>query len=99
MFPMWMGTFTEDGSVLLKTESVINCNIGGLRTFPMTQEQANLLLPAGNASDDCAFSWHLGGAFFGFVDGSVHFLTENLSLRVFWLLGDRFDQEVVPNIE
>jgi hypothetical protein len=32
------------------------------------------------------------------VDGSVHFLTENLSLRVFWLLGDRFDQEVIPSI-
>jgi prepilin-type N-terminal cleavage/methylation domain-containing protein len=99
MFPMWMGTFTEDGSVLFKTESVINCNIGGWRTFPMSQEDANLRLPAGNASDDCTFSWHLGGAFFGFVDGSVHFLTENLSLRVFWLLGDRFDQTVVPEIE
>jgi prepilin-type N-terminal cleavage/methylation domain-containing protein len=99
MFPMWMGTFTEDGSVLFKPENVINCNIGGLRSFPMTQEQALLFLPAGNATDDCAFSWHSGGAFFGFVDGSVHFLTENLSLRVFWLLGDRFDQEVIPSID
>jgi Protein of unknown function (DUF1559) len=99
MFPMWMGTFSEDGSVLFKTENVINCNIGGLRSFPMSQQQADLLLPSGSATDDCAFSWHPGGVFFGFVDGSVHFLTENLSLRVFWLLGDRLDQEVIPGIE
>jgi prepilin-type N-terminal cleavage/methylation domain-containing protein/prepilin-type processing-associated H-X9-DG protein len=99
MFPMWMGTFQEDGSVLFKTENVINCNIGGLRVFPMNQEEADLKLPAGAASDDCAFSWHSGGVYFGFVDGSVHFLTENLSMRVFWLLGDRYDQEVVPEIQ
>ena len=61
MFPMWMGTFSEDGSVLFKTENVINCNIGGFRSFPMTQEQADLWLPAGSATDDCAFSWHPGG--------------------------------------
>jgi prepilin-type N-terminal cleavage/methylation domain-containing protein len=99
MFPMWMGTFSEDGSTLFKTENVINCNIGGFRAFPMSQEQAVLFLPAGNATDDCAFSWHSGGAFFGFADGSVHFLTENLSLRVFWLLGDRLDQEVIPELQ
>jgi prepilin-type N-terminal cleavage/methylation domain-containing protein len=99
MFPMWMGTYTEDGSVLFKTENVVNCNIGGFRSFPMTQQQAFEMLPAGNATDDCAFSWHAGGAFFGFVDGSVHFLTENLSLRVFWLLGDRLDQEVIPTLD
>jgi prepilin-type processing-associated H-X9-DG protein len=99
MFPIWMGTFSEDGSVLFKTENVINCNIGGLRTFPLTQEQADLLLPSGSSTDDCAFSWHPGGVHFGFADGSVHFLTENLSLRIFWLLGDRLDQEVIPSIE
>jgi hypothetical protein len=99
MFPMWMGTFSEDGSVLFKTENVINCNIGGLRSFPMTREEADLRLPAGSATDDCAFGWHPGGVYFGFVDGSVHFLTENLSMRVFWLLGDRLDQEVIPGIE
>jgi prepilin-type N-terminal cleavage/methylation domain-containing protein len=99
MFPMWMGTFSEDGSVLFKTERVINCNIGGLRSFPMSREEADLRLPAGNATDDCAFGWHPGGVYFGFVDGSVHFLTENLSMRVFWLLGDRLDQEVIPGIE
>jgi len=99
MFPMWMGTFEEDGSVLFKTENVINCNIGGLRSFPMTQEEADTRLPGGSSTDDCAFSWHTGGAYFGLVDGSVHFLTENLSLRVFWLLGDRLDEEVIPDIQ
>jgi prepilin-type N-terminal cleavage/methylation domain-containing protein len=99
MFPMWMGTFSEDGSVLFKTENLINCNLGGVRTFPLSQEQADLLLPSGSSTDDCAYSWHPGGAFFGFADGSVHFLTENLSLRVFWLLGDRLDQETIPSVE
>lgn len=99
MFPIWMGTFEEDGSVLFKTENVINCNIGGWRTFPMTSEEATLRLPGGSGTDDCAFSWHPGGVYFGFVDGSVHFLTENLSLRTFWLLGDRFDQEVIAELQ
>jgi prepilin-type processing-associated H-X9-DG protein len=94
-----LGTYSEDGSVLFKTENVINCNIGGLRSFPMSREQADLLLPSGSATDDCAFSWHPGGAHFGFVDGSVHYFTENLSMRVFWLLGDRIDQEVVRDLE
>ncbi len=52
-------------------------------------------MPADSASDDCAVSWHPGGALFGYVDGSVHFLTENLDLRLFWLLGDRLDGEVM----
>jgi prepilin-type processing-associated H-X9-DG protein len=99
MFPIWIGTFREDGSVLFKTENLVNCNLGGTRAFPLSEEQADALLPAGKGTDDCAFSWHPGGAYFGFVDGSVHFLTENLSLRVFWLLGDRLDEEIIPGID
>lgn len=97
-FPMWMGTYREDGSVLFKTQDVINCNIGGSRSFPLQKDQLDRL-PSGSGSDDCAFSWHPGGALFGFVDGSVHFLNESINLRTFWLLGDRVDGEVVEDVK
>jgi prepilin-type N-terminal cleavage/methylation domain-containing protein len=93
-FPIWMGTYTEDGCILFKTQNVINCNLGGARAFPLSQDELNQL-PSGSGTDDCAYSWHVGGAQFGYVDGSVHFLTENTELRVFALLGDRMDGEVV----
>jgi len=95
-YPVWMGTALEDGSVLFKTENPINCNIGGVRNFPLTSTEQQQMLGGG---DDCAFSWHTGGVLFGYVDGSVHFLTENLELRVFALFGDRLDGEVINNVE
>ncbi|WP_449301099.1 DUF1559 family PulG-like putative transporter [Posidoniimonas corsicana] len=96
-FPIWLGTDIEDGAVLFKTLEAINCNAGGVRSFPMTDSD-RARLPGGSATDDCAFSWHQGGAFFGFVDGSVHFLTEDTDLRIFWLLGDRMDGEVFSDL-
>ena len=96
-FPTWIGSYTEDGSALFKTEDVINCNLGGV-SHPLTQRD-ELQLPEGNNSDDCAISWHTGGAFFGFADGSVRFFTENLSLRIFALLGERNDGIVLSQLE
>jgi prepilin-type N-terminal cleavage/methylation domain-containing protein len=97
-FPIWMGTYIEDGSILFKTENVINCNLGGPRAFPLSQEEVSQL-PAGSGTDDCAYSWHTGGALFGFVDGSVQLLTENTDLRVFALLGDRMDGEILRGFD
>jgi len=37
-------------------------------------------------SDDCAFSFHTGGAFFLFGDGSVKFLTESVNINLYSLL-------------
>ena len=96
-FPTWGGALSEDGSVLFKTEKAINCNIGGVTTFPMEQWAKNRL--PGDRADDCAFSWHAGGVYFGFVDGSVHFLTEDLAWEVFWLLGDRLDGQILSNYD
>lgn len=90
-FPMWLGTYSEDGSVLFKTRDVINCGIGGVRSFPLTDFDKDSMLTPASQRDDCALSWHPGGAMFAFADGSVHFLSENLDLRLFWLLGDRED--------
>lgn len=96
-FPMWMGSWKEDGSALFKTRDAINCNIGGAG-YPLTEADV-LRLPGSQQQDDCSFSWHPGGAFFGFVDGSVHFLTEDLEIRTFWLLGMRQDGEVLGQLD
>jgi prepilin-type processing-associated H-X9-DG protein len=87
----------EDGSILFKTQDVINCNLTS-RSFPLSQDELNKL-PAGNAQDDCTYGWHANGAQFGFVDGSVHFLSENIALRSFELLGDRMDGEIIGGID
>jgi prepilin-type N-terminal cleavage/methylation domain-containing protein len=92
-FPMWLGTYEEDGSTLFKTRDVINCNLGQA-AFPLSSFDLDRL-PGGSGTDDCAYSWHAGGAFFCFVDGSVHFLTEDLDVRLFWLLGDRMDGQPI----
>jgi prepilin-type N-terminal cleavage/methylation domain-containing protein len=96
-FPMWMGTWGEDGTVLFKTEALINCNISGTRVFPLSESDFEKL-PPGSLKDDCAYSWHADGAFFGFVDGSVHFLSESIELRTFQNLGDRFDGEQIGEL-
>jgi prepilin-type N-terminal cleavage/methylation domain-containing protein len=96
-FPMWMGTWTEDGAILFKTSDFINCGLGPVG-YPLTEYDLEFRLPGGSDQDDCAYSWHHGGAFFAYVDGSVHFLTENLERRTFWLLGIRDDGEIIPQV-
>jgi prepilin-type N-terminal cleavage/methylation domain-containing protein/prepilin-type processing-associated H-X9-DG protein len=96
-YPIWMGIFGDDGGVMFQTEEPINCNIGGIRNFPLTDAEVELL-PVGIESDDCAFSWHTNGAYFAFVDGSVRYLDENIELRTYWLLGDRSDDEIIRNL-
>jgi prepilin-type N-terminal cleavage/methylation domain-containing protein/prepilin-type processing-associated H-X9-DG protein len=102
-FPMWMGTAFEDGSIMFKTMSVINCNLGGGRQFPLSPADIDLLDAAVSGAnvnhDDCAYSWHIGGAYFAFADGSVHFITENVALRIFALLGDRLDGVVFDSLD
>lgn len=96
-FPMWMGTSLEDGSTLFKTQDVIGCNISGA-ALPLSDFDL-LKLPGGSGSDDCAVSPHSSGAFFAFADGSVRFLGEDLELRLFWLLGDRMDGEIIGDLQ
>jgi prepilin-type N-terminal cleavage/methylation domain-containing protein len=42
-------------------------------------------------NDDSAASYHTGGAFFGFCDGSVRFISENISIQTYGRLHDRSD--------
>lgn len=98
-FPIWMGIYGDDGSVMFRTQDPINCNMGGIRNFPLSQDQKDALnLPEGNETDDCSFSWHTGGVYFAFVDGSVHFLSENIDTRIYKLLGDREDDEAIREL-
>lgn len=89
VYPTWLGSaWNNDESTLFKTEESLNCNLGGPRQFPLSQEERDRLP---NGADDCAYSWHPGGVYMAFVDGSVHFLNEALDLRTFINLGDRYD--------
>jgi prepilin-type processing-associated H-X9-DG protein len=95
-YPLWMGVYGDDGSVMFETQDPINCNIGGARVFPLSNEEKDRMTDP--EPDDCAFSWHSGGAYFAFVDGSVQFLSEDLEVQTFWLLGDRMDDEVIQEL-
>lgn len=99
-FPSWLGTYAEDGAILFKTEDQpINCNIGGVRAFPLVGSDAQRLLALPTKDrDDCAYGWHPGGVLFGFVDGSVRALSDNTDTRVFALLGDRLDGEIISGL-
>jgi prepilin-type N-terminal cleavage/methylation domain-containing protein/prepilin-type processing-associated H-X9-DG protein len=99
-WPLWMGMYSETGNVMFETEDPINCGIGGVRSFPLTDVEMERITAMGGAEPtDCSFSWHTGGAYFAFVDGSVRFLTENIERQTFWLLGDRMDDEVIRELE
>jgi prepilin-type N-terminal cleavage/methylation domain-containing protein len=102
-YPTWVGSYLDDGSILFKTEAPINCNLGGSRAFPLSEPEMDKLRDAvdsANSSkmDDCAYSWHVSGAYFAFVDGSVHFLSENIDISTFQNLGDRLDGQTINGL-
>lgn len=50
-------------------------------------------------NDDCAFSYHVGGAQFTFIDGSVHFLSQNIDFDTYCHLHDMRDGQVLGQWE
>lgn len=86
-WPIWLGAYGTDEPVQFKTDanSLINCQISpkSIAGFKSAMD------------DDCAFSWHEGGAFFAFCDGSVHFLLETIDVDDYRHLGSKNDGEVV----
>lgn len=87
-FPLWIGATDRNGGsdeiVLFKTQlpSVINCQVRRKVLDPGVSQPVD---------DDCAFSWHDGGAQFSFADGSVHFIEESIEWETYQNLGDRRD--------
>jgi hypothetical protein len=101
-WPSWVGGITSDENTLFKTaeDAPINCGIspktldgfyyGTIPGVSITQQNP------GPMDDDCAFSWHDGGAFFALCDGSVHWLQEDIEFEIYRRLGQRNDGEMVP---
>ncbi|QDT32955.1 DUF1559 family PulG-like putative transporter [Thalassoglobus polymorphus] len=83
-WPTWIGGVDTDEPIRFEAEA--EDPING-RVSPNDMFNA--------VSDDCAFSFHVGGAQFLFGDGSVHFLSENIDLVTYGNLGDIADGNVV----
>lgn len=102
-WPLWAGGVASDEHTIFKTDenAPINCGISpkSIESFwHGTQPGVSILNQnAGPVDDDCAFSWHPGGAFFAFCDGSVHFLEENIDIEIYKNLGQRNDGNLVNN--
>lgn len=79
-WPIWIGAPNTDESLRFngRTTAIINC-----QCTPTTMYKA--------ISDDCAFSWHSGGAQFSFCDGSIRFISQNLSTQTWCNLNGRDD--------
>lgn len=72
-------------------------NFDSCRTMAEAQAQGkNFCFANCNWNAECAFkSLHPGGAQFLFGDGSVHFLSETIDMKVYNYLGDKNDQTAV----
>jgi prepilin-type N-terminal cleavage/methylation domain-containing protein/prepilin-type processing-associated H-X9-DG protein len=79
-WPIWIGGPDTDESIRFngRTDAIINC-----QCTPMTMYRA--------ISDDCAFSWHAGGAQFSFCDGSIRYISQNISTQTWCRLNGRDD--------
>lgn len=97
-WPVWIGGYGNeaDEAVLFKTESEapINCEINP-KSLDGFVERATANRPPGPRDDDCAFSWHEGGAFFAFADSSVQFLRDEIDMKMYQNLGTKNDGNVI----
>jgi prepilin-type N-terminal cleavage/methylation domain-containing protein len=97
-WPVWIGGYGQgaDEAALFKTdaEAPINCEINP-KSFDGFVERTAATRPPGPRDDDCAFSWHDGGAFFAFADASIHFLSETIDGKTYENLGTKNEGNVV----
>jgi prepilin-type N-terminal cleavage/methylation domain-containing protein/prepilin-type processing-associated H-X9-DG protein len=79
-WPIWIGGPDTDESIRFngRTTAIINC-----------QCTPNMMYAA--ISDDCAFSFHPNGAQFSFCDGSVRFISQNISTQTWCYLNSKDD--------
>ncbi len=87
-WPIWAGAPDRDEPTFCKpgdrAAGAINCWTGGGPDQWWTA-----------IDDDCAWSFHPGGATFGFCDGSVHFISQDLNADTYFNLGSRLDGGIV----
>lgn len=87
-WPIWIGAPGDDESI----------RTNGRTTRPINARTTiNNMFDA--IGDDCAFSYHIGGAQFAFADGSVHFLSENIDMETYCNLHDIRDGNVLGEWE
>lgn len=98
-WPVWIGGVASDEHTLFKTaeDAPINCGVSPKTVsnlyYGTIPGESILNQNSGPLDDDCAFSWHVGGAMFAFCDGSVRFLPEDLDFEIYRKLGARNDGE------
>jgi prepilin-type N-terminal cleavage/methylation domain-containing protein len=82
-WPIWLGGPGSNEPILFKTDmlSLIDCGIS-----PKSLDRFIMAI-----DDDCAFSWHEGGAYFSMGDGSVHFLWDTIDPDLYFNLGTKND--------
>lgn len=83
-WPVWFGMPRSDEPVRItgRTSSPINAFTSAGKMYRAID-------------DDCAFSFHSGGAQFAFGDGSVHFISESVSMETYSNLCGMNDGNVV----
>ena len=92
-----LGWISGTRATLRNTGHRINLNLQSLRNqFPI-QPTANSPAAIGPEHVGGFSSHHTGGAHFALGDGSVRFLNENISEKIFRRLGNRSDGEVVED--
>jgi prepilin-type N-terminal cleavage/methylation domain-containing protein len=101
-WPVWIGGVNSDENTLFKTaeDAPINCGISPKTInsfyYGTVPGESILTQNPGPLDDDCAFSWHIGGAFFAMCDGAVRFLPEDIDFQIYRRLGQRNDGEIIP---
>jgi prepilin-type N-terminal cleavage/methylation domain-containing protein len=85
-WPIWIGAPGGGNDETVRTNGRLGSQINALCNI-------NQMFFANN--DDNAFSYHVGGAQFCMGDGSVRFITENISMQTYCNLHDRRDGQVV----
>ncbi|MCX7409814.1 MAG: DUF1559 domain-containing protein [Planctomycetales bacterium] len=84
-WPTWLGSVNTDESIRYEGESAED----PLNGFVNPSRQASA------RSDDCAMSYHPGGAQFLLGDGSVRFFTENMDITLYSRIHSINDGEIV----
>ena len=90
-WPIWLGASGSDEAALFKTDPMapINCGI-------VVKSIDNFYTAI---DDDCAYSWHYGGALFSFADGSVHWLSDDIDPETYYNLGTKNDGKLTNGYE